>query len=188
MPPSGERPNATRPRWAEPVSEWAIEPLSGHHLRNEFTCGEASLDAWLQRQAGQYKRRDLARVYVAVRPGEARVWGYYALSCGQIRYEDLPEDRSKGLPRRLGIPVALIGQLAVDVGVQGQGLGDILLIDALRRIQGLSQEIGIRAVVVDAASDRALAYWLHKGFEALVDCPNRLFMPLEIVRQLGFDA
>jgi hypothetical protein len=101
-----------------------------------------------------------------------------------MRFEDLPTQRSKGLPRKLSIPAALIGKLAVDRSLQGQKLGGVLLLDTLRRIRDLSDAIGIRAVVVDAIDERARAFYLHHEFIALADDPDRLFIPLSIVRKL----
>ena len=49
----------------------------------------------------------------------------------------------------------LLGRLAVDVGHQGQGLGEILLMDALGRALTQSQEIAALAVVVDAKDEAA---------------------------------
>ena len=167
------------------MAAWTIERLAGHHDRTAFDCGQPSLSDWIKRYAGQYEKRDLARTYVAVRPGQPHILGYYAISNCQIRHEALPAARSKGLPRYLEIPAALIGQLAVDKTVQGQGLGDFLLVDALRRIQHLADQIAILAVVVEAIDDRARAYYRHKGFEELLDDPRHLFMAMKVVRQLG---
>ena len=66
----------------------------------------------------------------------------------------LPTAEAKELPR-LDVPVVLIGKLAVDRSVQGQGLGALLLVDALRRSLQISEQVGIRAVGVDAIDDAA---------------------------------
>src|SRR5437764_233555 len=116
---------------------WVIEPLADRHDRTTFDCGVPVLNDWLTQRAGQFERKDLARTYVAVRPGEAAVVGYYALSSHSVRFDTLPTDQAKGLPR-LDMPVALIGRLAVDKSMQGRGLGSELLIDALRRVEHLA--------------------------------------------------
>jgi GNAT superfamily N-acetyltransferase len=166
------------------VPEWKIEPLGSHHVRTGFDCGEPSLSEWLRQQASQFVSRDLAKVYVLVGAGDPLVRGYYAISTCQVRFEQLPSAHSKGLPRKLGIPAALIGKLAVDRSLQGQKLGGVLLLDALSRIRNLSETIGIRAIVVDAIDQRACDFYLHHEFIAFADDPNRLFTPLSIVRKL----
>jgi GNAT superfamily N-acetyltransferase len=167
------------------VPDWKIAPLGSHHVRAEFDCGEPSLSDWLKQQASQFVSRDLAKVYVLVRRDEPRVWGYYAISTCQIRFDEIPPKYSKGLPRKLSIPAALIGKLAVDRSLQGQKLGGVLLSDALRKIRDLSEAIGIRAVVVDAIDQRAREFYLHHEFIAFADDPDRLFIPLSIVRKLS---
>jgi len=142
------------------------------------------LNEWLQRLAGQYERRDLARTYVAVRPGEAKVLGYYAISNHQVTYEALPQDQAKGLPA-IDIPVVLLGRLAVDKTVQGQGLGEYLLIDALRRADHISRHIGVRAVEVHAIDEDARHFYLNYGFVSLLDDRRHLFLPMQVIRNLN---
>jgi len=48
-----------------------------------------------------------------------------------------------------------IGRLAVDAGLQGEGIGLALLRDAVLRSVQASQFAGIRAILVHAISERA---------------------------------
>jgi GNAT superfamily N-acetyltransferase len=167
------------------VPKWIIERLAEHHDRREFDCGQPSLSEWIRQYASQNEKRDLSRTYVAVRPGSFRVFGYYSLASCQIRYTDLPARRAKKLPRSQAIPAALIGRLAVDQAIQGQGLGAILLSDALGRTVRLAEQIATHAIVVDAIDEQARGFYLKHGFEELLDDPLHLFIPMNIVRQLG---
>jgi len=163
---------------------WTIEPLDPRrHDRATFHCGAAVLDDWLRTRASQFERRDLARVYVFVQPGQTIVKGYYALANHTIVYEALPDDQAKGLPR-MDIPVVLLGQLAVGRSVQGQGLGEFLLVDALRRAECLAANIGIRAVEVDALDGPSRRFYEKYGFVRLLDDPQHLFLPMGVVRRL----
>jgi hypothetical protein len=50
------------------------------------------LDAYLQRYAGQDAKRGVARVFIALPPGEPRtVAGFYTLSAGSVATLALPE-------------------------------------------------------------------------------------------------
>ena len=162
---------------------WDIQRLDRSHDRTAFDCGKPALDDWLKRLAGQHQRRDLARIYVAVERSERRVLGYYALSTHHVVCEALPKQQAKGLPP-LDVPVILLGRLAVDKTVQRRGLGEHLLIDALRRADHLADHIGVRAVEVHAIDDDARGFYLKYGFVALRDDPHHLYLPLHIVRQL----
>jgi GNAT superfamily N-acetyltransferase len=162
---------------------WDIQRLDGSHDRATFDCGQPALNAWLQRLAGQYERKDLARAYVAVEKGRHQVFGYYALSSHHVVYEALPEEQTKGLPP-IDVPVVLLGRLAVDKSVQRRRLGEHLLIDALRRADYIAQKIGVRAVEVHALDDNARAFYLKYGFVSLHDDQHHLFLPMQVVRQL----
>ncbi len=142
------------------------------------------LDDWLKLQASQFEKKDLARTYVLVRKGEATILGYYAISTHRVRYKSLPEEQAKGLPK-IDVPVVLLGRLAVDRTVQGQGVGSLLLVDVLRRSLQIAEQIGIRAVEVDAIDDKARAFYLKFGFITLLDNPLHLFLPLGVIRKLG---
>lgn len=166
---------------------WNIQRLVASHQRSAFDCGQPLLNDWLKHQAGQFDRRDLARTYVAVIPGEAIVRGYYAISSHRVVHESLDAPDAKGLPR-LDVPVVLLGRLAVDRSAQRQGLGGLLLVDALSRTVHLADQLGIRAVEVDAIDENARRFYLHYGFRSLKDDPRHLFLPLHEIRKLNLDS
>ena len=168
------------------MAVWTIRRLEKRHDRSVFACGQPLLDEWLSERAGQFDRRDLSRTFVATRPDDMIVRGYYALSTHRVVYDALPTVEAKRLPR-LDVPVVLIGRLAVDRSVQGRGLGGILLIDALRRAVQLSANVGIRAVEVDALDEAARGFYLKFGFRPLLDDLRHLFLPLHEIRQLRLD-
>ena len=163
---------------------WEIERLGRSHDRSQFDSGAAVLDEWLKKYVGQFERRDLARAYVAVSAGDQRVLGYYAISNHRVSYEALPADQAKGLPR-IDVPVVLLGRLAVDRSTQGQGLGRFLLLDAMRRVVHLADQIGVRALEVDAIDAAARRFYLKYGFTPLLDDVNHLFLPLSVIRKLN---
>jgi predicted GNAT family N-acyltransferase len=165
------------------MAEWEIQPLNRSHDRTTFASGNDSLDDWLKNRAGQWDRKQLSRCYVAVRSAEARVLGYYAISSHHVSYESLPADQAKGLPR-IDIPVVLLGRLAVDHSVRGQGLGRLLLVDALRRAEYAAELLGIRAVEVDASDPIARQFYLKYGFASLTDDLDHLFLPMSTIQKL----
>jgi GNAT superfamily N-acetyltransferase len=167
-----------------PPGTWAIEKLARRHDRTAFDCGQPALNDWLKLRAGQHEKKDMARTYVAVRAGGAMVLGYYALATHRVAYEALTSDQAKGLPR-IDVPVVLLGRLGVDRSVHGQGLGALLLVDALRRAEHLAGQVGIRAVEVDAIDDDARAFYVRFGFTALADDPRHLYLPIQTIRRMG---
>lgn len=163
---------------------WSIEDLAPQHDRAAFSCGHESLDIFLKQFASQNQKSGISRTFVAIRPGERVVRGYYALAAGSVRFDDLTESQRKRLPR-YPVPVAHLGRLAVDRSAQGQGLGSHLLIDAMARIHRADRDLAIHAVVVVAVDDSAKRFYLKFGFTELRDDPRHLFIPMKIVRKLG---
>ena len=121
----------------------------------------------------------MGRTYVAVEEGEARVLGYYAISSSAVAFDTVPEN----LPRH-PVPVALIGRPAVDRSARGRGLGETLLLHALRSAQRAAEIVGIYAVVVDAMDQQAKSFYLKYGFHELLDDKLHLYLPMKIIRQL----
>ncbi len=169
-----------------PQRGWKIEHFDKIlHDRSRFDCGNAQLNEWLRERISQFERRDLARTYVLCEEGDTVVLGYYALSNNSVERNNLQKDQAKGLPN-IAVPVVLLGRLAVDRSLQGQGLGSLLLLDALSRIESQAGQIGIRAVEVDAIDDSARKFYLKYGFSPLLDDRNHLFLPMQIIRKLKF--
>ncbi|HEU0055452.1 MAG TPA: hypothetical protein VFQ39_19830, partial [Longimicrobium sp.] len=69
---------------------FVIEPLSKRHKRDDFDCGEPALNEYLKRHARQNQERDVGRSYVATRPDDLRVLGFYTLASGAVAFERLP--------------------------------------------------------------------------------------------------
>lgn len=150
------------------------------HDRQGFSCGEPSLDTYLQRQATQDIKSRAAAAYVMTRVEEpARILGYYTLAATSVQLEGIPETKRKKLPRYPDVAASLIGRLALAGDLKGQKLGGRLLGDALGRILAQSQEMGIAVVVVDALNDNARDFYLHYGFIPFGHSENRLFLPVE---------
>jgi hypothetical protein len=59
------------------------------------------------------------------------------------------------------------------------------LIDALKRIDHLSQEIGIRAVEVHAIDDEAHRFYQKYGFTTLLDDTYHLYLSMQTVRKMN---
>ena len=61
----------------------------------------------------------------------------------------------------------LLARLTLDQSLHGQGLGGVLLADALERIVVATQTVAARFVVVDALHERAAAFYEHYGFKRI---------------------
>ncbi len=165
------------------MDDWEIVPFGKQHERVAFTCGNASLDEFLHTRVSQYEKRKLGKTFVLVKSDEPAIRGFYTLAAGAISFEYLPAKSSKKLPKH-PVPVVLLARLAVDVSVQGQRLGERLLLDALRRSLELSQKLGIHAVEVDAIDDAAAQFYARYGFISLNDDSHHLYLPIASIESI----
>jgi GNAT superfamily N-acetyltransferase len=155
------------------------------HDRASFSCGKASLDAYLKRRASQDVKKRAAVVHVmTTKDDPATILGYYSLSASSVYSNDIPETIRKSLPRYDQVGVTLMGRLAIDQRFRGQGLGSILMMDALHRAVEASQSIASFAVLVDALDDEAKAFYLHYGLIPFDTYPMRLFLPMKTIKAL----
>jgi GNAT superfamily N-acetyltransferase len=159
------------------------EPLRGKHDLEGFSSGSESLDTWLQRRAQHAEAAGSARTFVTV--AEGRVVGYYALAIGQVQAEDATERLLKGQPAQRPVPVLILARLAVAQKHQGHGVGRSLLQDALLRCNGVSESVGVRAVVAHAHPEAA-GFYDRFGFERSPTDPlHRILLLKDLRRFLG---
>lgn len=169
-------------------SRFAAEPLATRHDREAFRSGSASLDRYLQMQAGQDVRRRLAAVFVVVDKMNGAVAGYYTLSALSVSPGSFPTEVARRLPDR-PVPCPLLGRLAVDERYRGQGLGVATLIDALRRANRTGGDVASMAVVVDAKDEAARCFYERHGFIRFLDDEFRLFIPIRsVAKQFPYDV
>ena len=160
--------------------EFEIEKLRREHDLSQFDCGNATLNAWLQKYAWTNQQADSAKTYVAL--ASSLVVGYYALTTGSVHKHESPERIAKGLANH-PIGIVLLARLAVDNRQQGKGLGKALLFDALSRIEEAADIVAVRAVVVHAIDEAARRFYEHFEFEPSPVDPFQLLLLLKDLRK-----
>ena len=142
------------------------------------------LDQYLHKQANQDIKRKLAACFVIKEVPTNLIKGYYTLSNNCIPLDLVPNEIQKKLPTSYKtIPTTLLGRLAIDQKFQGQGIGRLLLVDALKRSYKLSKTIGSFAVVVDPLDAAAEKFYTKYGFITLPDS-KKMFLPMKTIGQL----
>jgi len=151
--------------------------LTADMERASFSCGELALDRYLKQQAGPDMRRGFATVVTAcAKERPTSVIGYYTLSAASIPLSSLPDETRKKMPRYAVVPAIRLGRLAVDSSQQGQHIGSLLLLDALRR--SCRNELAWAVFLVEAKNDElarsyrkflfrpfaenTLFWWMHR--------------------------
>jgi GNAT superfamily N-acetyltransferase len=158
-----------------------IRALEAGLDRRGFHCGEPALDRYFREQVTQDIKRLITNCFVAIE--DDAIAGFYTLSSASIAMTDLPESLTKRLPRYPALPAIRIGRLAVDRKFQGQGIGSVLLSDAIQR--SLRAEAAGFTVLVDAKDERAATFYRHNGFTDLPSRPSTLYLPLATVKKIS---
>jgi GNAT superfamily N-acetyltransferase len=154
------------------VSDYASAALGPDHEVGAFRCGKQPLDDWLQGKAHRAQAAGTARTYVWIPAGGREVLAYFSVAPTQVVRSEVPRSLTGGYTV---IPGYLLARLALDVRLQGQGLGSELLLDALERIVDAANVGGGRLIVVDAIDDEAHAFYRRHDFVA-VPATMRLFL------------
>jgi GNAT superfamily N-acetyltransferase len=155
---------------------WEKVPLGRNHDRTAFDCGDDDLNTYLKRYARQNHESGGAKCFVAVtHDTPALILGFYTLSPASIEFSRTPAVVTRG-PGRYDVPVYRLGRLAVDRGVQGRGLGGRLLWRAVERCLAVAQQAGGVALLIDAKSDQAAAWYEGHGAVQLLDAPRSLVL------------
>ncbi|MHB8248441.1 MAG: GNAT family N-acetyltransferase [Acidithiobacillus sp.] len=139
----------------------APAPLDVRHDLDGFHCGEESLDHWLRRRALKNQISGASRTFVVCSAN--RVVAYYSLASSVV----LPKAATGPFRRNMPdpIPVVVLGRLAVDLSLQGAGLGRALVRDAGFRVLQAADAIGIRGLIVHAISVEAKRFYEGVGFD-----------------------
>ncbi|MGE0279068.1 MAG: GNAT family N-acetyltransferase [Rhizobiaceae bacterium] len=158
----------------------APAPLGDDHELEPFNSGTPPLDDWLKRRARQNEAGGASRTYV-IAEGR-RVVGYYSLAAGSVLHAAATGRVRRNMPDP--VPVALLGRLAIDRGWQGRGLGAALLRDAVLRVIGAAETIGVRALLVHAISEEAKGFYERWGFRPSAVEPMTLMITIEEAQKM----
>lgn len=150
----------------------APEPLTAAHDLSAFDCGIPPLDEWLKKRAMANQAGGASRTYVVCR-GQSVV-AYYALAVGSISHAEATGRVKRNMPDP--VPMMILGRLAVDRSLQGQGIGAALLADAVLRVLQAAEIAGIRGILVDAIDDTARAFYEKFGFRSSKAFPGKYIL------------
>jgi predicted N-acetyltransferase YhbS len=164
-------PGAGRPPYSAP------RPISADDRLDDFDCGKTALNDFLRRRALKNEGRASRTFVVCSTSGE--VVAYYTVSAGAVELHEAPPKLRRNMPSPL--PVMVLGRLATDVRHGGRGIGKAMLREALSRVLEASRSVGVRAVLVHAIDDEAIAFYAQFGFQAFPADSRTLFLPVETI-------
>lgn len=147
----------------EALHDLVIVPLAELTLKKQdFNSSSAVLNSYLQTQAPQDEKRELAKCFVLINQKNEQIIGYYTLSATLIKVENIPKANIQKKIRYPNIPAVLVGRLAIDQRFVGQGYGKFLIADVLHKVS--NAKMGIATLLVEAKDDNAIAFYKKLGF------------------------
>ena len=145
-----------------------------------FDCGLSLVNDWLARHAAMAGRQGTAVVYATFTKdinGTDMLAGFYTLSAYSIEHSGASGWLKRNSPNP--IPAILLGMMGVDIRFQTMHVGSQLLRDAVLRSMNAAAIIGARALLVEPATDQAVAFYERYDFRHIPKS-SRMFTPLNI--------
>ncbi|MCL2896374.1 GNAT family N-acetyltransferase [Brenneria tiliae] len=152
----------------------APEPIHAEHVLSSLCCGVDSMDNWLKQRAMKNQLTGSSRTFVCC--VGLKVMAYYSLASSAVATNSAPGRFRRNMPDP--IPEVVLGRLAVDTSLHGQGVERALVRDAGLRVIQVAETIGIRGMLVHALSDEAKEFYLRVGFEPSPIDPMMLMVTL----------
>ncbi len=161
-------------------SSLSIEVLSKSHHRDDFDCGNAVLNHFLQKIARQHSEQGISKTFVLIDKAHPNdIMAYMTIVVCEVLSQDIPHQWVNKYPRR--ILAAKLVKHAVTQDKQRKGDGAILLVDAMQKTLHVSDTMGIAGLFVDTKDEDAKRYYHQFGFIALPDQLDSLFLPLSTI-------
>lgn len=162
-----------------------IDELTSHHHVDGFDCGVHKPNYYLVKNARQHAGKGISRTYVLVdEEHPAIILGFYTICVASTNLEKgkLPSRLAKILPDH-DLPVVRLGRLAIATSNQHQGLGTMLVTDALRHCVAIHGISGIVGFVVDSKPD-AIGFYQRLGFIEINSETYQWFLPIQTIQKM----
>ncbi|MDV8065546.1 GNAT family N-acetyltransferase [Rhodococcus sp. IEGM 1366] len=156
-----------------------VERLSDEHALDEFCCEDPDMDKWFINSSRQQDSAGGCAVHVCVNADE-RVVGFFTLTSIEIRGDSVSKGASSGMTI---VPSTLLGRLALDGDLRGQGIGAILMLEALHATCLSTKYVASRLAVLDAKNEKLVERYKELGFNPTKTDPLRMWMRISTAKK-----
>lgn len=166
----------------------AFDPLE--HVIEDFDCGHGTegqrLNDWLEKHAEEHDKTDQSRVFVMCQDDQTQVLGYFTLNAFSVRRCELTKRARAGIygkdDRQIG--AILLGKLALDTSLQGQGLGPFVMRNIFDKVLIATEIVAAKFLVLHVRDKNLIAYYKKFGFEYMGQENNLMVIPVEKIRNI----
>lgn len=139
-----------------------ITHLQSRDCLRRFSCGEREIDRWAKEKAHKFHDKRRARVFCARLSSGSDAIGFYCLSLSTEQSTKIvAADRDAW---KNGAPLVYIDYLAVASARQGNGIGTLLLVDALQKSYEVSRFVAPYGVALRSLNTRTTKLYERFGF------------------------
>jgi GNAT superfamily N-acetyltransferase len=154
-----------------------LRSLTAKRSLQSFRCSEHEIDGWANAKAHKFHEQRRSRVFTAHLPGNELALGYYALSLSLEPSEKISSSTDRARFNS-GAYFLYITHLGVMKQLQGQGLGRLLLIDAISKAHRIADWLPIYGVGLRSLNDKSTTFYAKHGFAV---APDETTTPLMIL-------
>lgn len=155
-----------------------VEPITEHHDRESFTCGEPEVDDFLRYEA---LKDNHGNTWVVVPERSSnRIIAFYTIDPDPI--VGIVDDEYGEHP----VGLILLQMLGVDNAYKGQGIGTRLLMRMIKQVLVVANQHSINGILLIALNDKAKAWYLRRkfGFQEAAPESMHLLLPVATMRML----
>jgi GNAT superfamily N-acetyltransferase len=161
-----------------------IGEIRSRECLRRFNCGVAEIDSWASDKAFRRHAQDRTRVFCARLGADAPVIGFYSLSLSPVGSGLLLGQHADRYPEGFA-PFVYIDRLAVMRMQQRNGIGRILLMNALKRAFIVSRDLPFYGVALRSLNDRTTEFYKKMGFAQRENTGHPLMiLPIWTIRDL----
>ena len=167
------------------LKEVQITPFHNGLIIKGFSCGDDGIDSFVNKKAAKHHELMRTRVFCAHRKGSTTVIGIYTLAMRIEETSKLLPDENKFYSSDKHFPALYIQSLAVVKRYHRNGLGKLMLMNALQRAYYISQNAAVFGVALRSLNDRTTLLYEKYGFRKREDCQYPLMiLPMWTLRDL----
>lgn len=167
-----------------------FEPFDDSFDRAAFCCGESQLDTFFIEHCGHHHVENKIRCTVALVDGD--IAGYYWIVADSISLDQIVDLDKDEFPQAkyFSIPCIYLGMIAVDKRYRGYGIGQVLMMRAMRDAIKAAEIVGVFAFTLEAINAKVAELYRSWGFDYSRTGPNGeifMYQRLSSIRKaLGF--
>jgi predicted N-acetyltransferase YhbS len=127
----------------------------------------------------------MVRAFVACEADSVDVIGFYYLCLTSYELEAVDSTAAEKFQRVEAVPAVYLGMIATHTEYAKQGIGKLLMKDAIRRTLTIAENAGTYALALDALDETLVAYYETQfGFQRFKEGGLEMFLPLTTMLQL----